>query len=149
MRRIPLSTVLVSVSSLFRFPLRLFLALQVNGRRRCCSTVIAELDCFCELTPSLSSPCIHTDVKNMQMGNDANTKVNFTFCLPQSFRHQAHGFPPQATFYVDTKESSHLRGRKSRVPCANILGGGSSINFQMYSKRFSLAESLTAFSAPS
>ena len=31
-------------------------------------------------------------------------------------------------------KSSHLRGRRSIVPCANILGGGSSINFQMYTR---------------
>ncbi|GAA5862491.1 hypothetical protein JCM1840_004200 [Sporobolomyces johnsonii] len=40
----------------------------------------------------------------------------------------------KAKFYVDTKASSYLRGRKSIVPCANILGGGSSINFQMYTR---------------
>ncbi|KAJ2917290.1 hypothetical protein MD484_g3124, partial [Candolleomyces efflorescens] len=47
---------------------------------------------------------------------------------------QQNGVNDKATFYVDTKESSHLRGRKSIVPCANILGGGSSINFQMYTR---------------
>ncbi|KAG6888844.1 hypothetical protein C0995_005384 [Termitomyces sp. Mi166 len=40
----------------------------------------------------------------------------------------------KAKFYVDTKDSAHLRGRRSIVPCANILGGGSSINFQMYTR---------------
>ncbi|GAA5907615.1 hypothetical protein JCM6882_004423 [Rhodosporidiobolus microsporus] len=40
----------------------------------------------------------------------------------------------KAKFYEDTMESSYLRGRKSIVPCANILGGGSSINFQMYTR---------------
>ncbi|GAA6044955.1 hypothetical protein JCM8097_000629, partial [Rhodosporidiobolus ruineniae] len=40
----------------------------------------------------------------------------------------------KAKFYTDTMESSYLRGRKSIVPCANILGGGSSINFQMYTR---------------
>ena len=40
----------------------------------------------------------------------------------------------KATFYVDTQKSSYLRGRRSIVPCANILGGGSSINFQMYTR---------------
>ncbi|GAA5957635.1 hypothetical protein JCM21900_000775 [Sporobolomyces salmonicolor] len=40
----------------------------------------------------------------------------------------------KAKFYVDTMASSYLRGRKSIVPCANILGGGSSINFQMYTR---------------
>ncbi|KAK4703474.1 hypothetical protein P7C70_g2739, partial [Phenoliferia sp. Uapishka_3] len=44
------------------------------------------------------------------------------------------GINDKATFYTDTEESSHLRGRKSIVPCANILGGGSSINFQMYTR---------------
>ncbi|GAA5907595.1 hypothetical protein JCM6882_004418 [Rhodosporidiobolus microsporus] len=34
----------------------------------------------------------------------------------------------KAKFYEDTMESSYLRGRKSIVPCANILGGGTSIN---------------------
>lgn len=47
---------------------------------------------------------------------------------------QQNGINDKATFYTDTKESSHLRGRKSIVPCANILGGGSSINFQMYTR---------------
>ncbi|THH07338.1 hypothetical protein EW145_g3449 [Phellinidium pouzarii] len=47
---------------------------------------------------------------------------------------QRDGLNDKATFYTDTMESSHLRGRKSIVPCANILGGGSSINFQMYTR---------------
>ncbi|KZT38402.1 alcohol oxidase [Sistotremastrum suecicum HHB10207 ss-3] len=47
---------------------------------------------------------------------------------------QRDGINEKATFYVDTKESSYMRGRKSIVPCANILGGGSSINFQMYTR---------------
>ncbi|KAI0075405.1 alcohol oxidase [Panus rudis PR-1116 ss-1] len=44
------------------------------------------------------------------------------------------GVNDKATFYTDTMQSSHLRGRRSIVPCANILGGGSSINFQMYTR---------------
>ncbi|KAL0948463.1 hypothetical protein HGRIS_011036 [Hohenbuehelia grisea] len=44
---------------------------------------------------------------------------------------QRDGVNDKATFYEDTMQSSHLRGRKSIVPCANILGGGSSINFQV------------------
>ncbi|GAA5858802.1 hypothetical protein JCM8547_004994 [Rhodosporidiobolus lusitaniae] len=40
----------------------------------------------------------------------------------------------KAKFYEDTMASSYLRGRKSIVPCANILGGGSSINFMMYTR---------------
>ena len=40
----------------------------------------------------------------------------------------------KATFYTDTMKSSYLRGRQAIVPCANILGGGSSINFQMYTR---------------
>ncbi|KAG6824994.1 hypothetical protein H0H92_005148 [Tricholoma furcatifolium] len=47
---------------------------------------------------------------------------------------QRDGINDKATFYVDTQDSPHLRGRKSIVPCANILGGGSSINFQMYTR---------------
>lgn len=47
---------------------------------------------------------------------------------------QRDGINDKATFYVDTQKSSHLRGRRSIVPCANILGGGSSINFQMYTR---------------
>ncbi|KDR71609.1 hypothetical protein GALMADRAFT_143863 [Galerina marginata CBS 339.88] len=43
-------------------------------------------------------------------------------------------FNDKAKFYIDTMESSFLRGRQSIVPCANILGGGSSINFQMYTR---------------
>jgi hypothetical protein len=39
---------------------------------------------------------------------------------------------------VDTEPSQHLRGRQAIVPCANILGGGSSINFQMYTRGESL-----------
>lgn len=35
-----------------------------------------------------------------------------------------------ATFY-ESKESKWLAGRKAIVPCANILGGGSSINFMV------------------
>ncbi|KAJ3712557.1 GMC oxidoreductase-domain-containing protein [Lentinula guzmanii] len=47
---------------------------------------------------------------------------------------QQDGINDKATFYKDTMESSYLRGRQSIVPCANILGGGSSINFQMYTR---------------
>ncbi|GJE96582.1 alcohol oxidase [Phanerochaete sordida] len=47
---------------------------------------------------------------------------------------QKNGINEKATFYTDTMASSHLRGRRSIVPCANILGGGSSINFQMYTR---------------
>lgn len=36
-----------------------------------------------------------------------------------------------ATFY-ESRASDWLAGRKAIVPCANILGGGSSINFMMY-----------------
>ncbi|RBQ92199.1 hypothetical protein VDGD_09583 [Verticillium dahliae] len=38
-----------------------------------------------------------------------------------------------ATFY-ESRPSEHLAGRKAIVPCANILGGGSSINFMMYTR---------------
>ncbi|KAF5367915.1 hypothetical protein D9757_011259 [Collybiopsis confluens] len=47
---------------------------------------------------------------------------------------QNDGINEKATFYTDTMASSYLRGRQSIVPCANILGGGSSINFQMYTR---------------
>nr|UXW61383.1 alcohol oxidase [Phanerodontia chrysosporium] len=47
---------------------------------------------------------------------------------------QRNGINDKATFYTDTMASSYLRGRRSIVPCANILGGGSSINFQMYTR---------------
>jgi len=47
---------------------------------------------------------------------------------------QQDGINDKATFYKDTMASSYLRGRESIVPCANILGGGSSINFQMYTR---------------
>ncbi|CCM04951.1 uncharacterized protein FIBRA_07148 [Fibroporia radiculosa] len=47
---------------------------------------------------------------------------------------QNDGVNDKATFYTDTMKSSHMRGRRSIVPCANILGGGSSINFQMYTR---------------
>ncbi|CAE6418066.1 unnamed protein product [Rhizoctonia solani] len=47
----------------------------------------------------------------------------------------------KAHFYYDTNKSQHLRGRKTIVPCAKrilgpciYLGGGSSINFQMYTR---------------
>ncbi|CDK24354.1 unnamed protein product [Kuraishia capsulata CBS 1993] len=38
-----------------------------------------------------------------------------------------------ATFYT-AEPSPHLNGRRAIVPCANILGGGSSINFMMYTR---------------
>ncbi|KAJ5936036.1 Alternative oxidase mitochondrial precursor [Penicillium verhagenii] len=38
-----------------------------------------------------------------------------------------------ASFY-HSRPSEHLDGRKAIVPCANILGGGSSINFMMYTR---------------
>ncbi|CAA7264498.1 unnamed protein product [Cyclocybe aegerita] len=47
---------------------------------------------------------------------------------------QRDGINDKAKFYTDTMKSLHLRGRQSIVPCANILGGGSSINFQMYTR---------------
>ncbi|KAG2364097.1 hypothetical protein BDR07DRAFT_1482811 [Suillus spraguei] len=47
---------------------------------------------------------------------------------------QRDGINDKGTFYTDTQPSPYLRGRQSIVPCANILGGGSSINFQMYTR---------------
>ncbi|KAG2075739.1 alcohol oxidase [Suillus decipiens] len=47
---------------------------------------------------------------------------------------QRDGINDKATFYTDTQPSPYLRGRQSIVPYANILGGGSSINFQMYTR---------------
>ncbi|KAL4878173.1 GMC oxidoreductase-domain-containing protein [Aspergillus karnatakaensis] len=38
-----------------------------------------------------------------------------------------------ASFY-HSRPSEHLDGRQAIVPCANILGGGSSINFMMYTR---------------
>ncbi|KAJ5292164.1 alternative oxidase mitochondrial precursor [Penicillium angulare] len=38
-----------------------------------------------------------------------------------------------ASFY-HSRPSKHLDGRQAIVPCANILGGGSSINFMMYTR---------------
>ncbi|KAI5121521.1 hypothetical protein M0805_002582 [Coniferiporia weirii] len=38
---------------------------------------------------------------------------------------QRDGINDKATFYTDSLDSPYLRGRKSIVPCANILGGGS------------------------
>lgn len=35
-----------------------------------------------------------------------------------------------ASFYY-SQPSEHLDGRRAIVPCANILGGGSSINFMV------------------
>ncbi|EPS99789.1 hypothetical protein FOMPIDRAFT_1030775 [Fomitopsis schrenkii] len=47
---------------------------------------------------------------------------------------QNDGVNDKATFYTDSMQSPFMRGRRSIVPCANILGGGSSINFQMYTR---------------
>lgn len=38
-----------------------------------------------------------------------------------------------ASFY-ESRPSKWLAGRKAVVPCAHILGGGSSINFMMYTR---------------
>jgi alcohol oxidase len=38
-----------------------------------------------------------------------------------------------ASFYY-SRPSEWLGGRKAVVPCAHILGGGSSINFMMYTR---------------
>ncbi|KAL7269090.1 Alternative oxidase, mitochondrial precursor [Rhizina undulata] len=38
-----------------------------------------------------------------------------------------------ASFYY-SKPSEHLGGRRAIVPCAHVLGGGSSINFMMYTR---------------
>lgn len=38
-----------------------------------------------------------------------------------------------ASFY-ESRPSKWLSGRKAVVPCAHILGGGSSINFMMYTR---------------
>lgn len=47
-----------------------------------------------------------------------------------------------ATFY-ESKPSKWLAGRKAIVPCANILGGGSSINFMVSSPIMCMIQSLT------
>lgn len=40
-----------------------------------------------------------------------------------------------ASFY-HSKPSEHLDGRQAIVPCANVLGGGSSINFMVSSVKY-------------
>ncbi|KAG2757022.1 GMC oxidoreductase [Suillus brevipes Sb2] len=47
---------------------------------------------------------------------------------------QRDGINDKATFYTDAQPSPYLRGRQSIVPSANIFGGGSSDNFQMYTR---------------
>lgn len=48
-----------------------------------------------------------------------------------------------ASFYY-SRPSEHLDGRQAVVPCANILGGGSSINFMVLPAHIALIDSAPA-----
>lgn len=39
-----------------------------------------------------------------------------------------------STLFYKANKSEHLAGRESIVPCGGTLGGGSSINFMMYTR---------------
>ncbi|THH29566.1 hypothetical protein EUX98_g4623 [Antrodiella citrinella] len=76
------------------------------------------------------------DMKVMLIEGGANNRDDPWVYRPGIYvrNMQRDGVNDKATFYTDTMASSHMRGRRSIVPCANILGGGSSINFQMYTR---------------
>jgi alcohol oxidase len=58
------------------------------------------------------------------------------FVIPgQSFLHLLPSVANKAmSFYSAAKPSKHLAGRKIIVPAANCVGGGSSVNWMMYTR---------------
>ncbi|KAF5349953.1 hypothetical protein D9756_009245 [Leucocoprinus leucothites] len=89
--------------------------------------------------PNLKVMLIEGAIYNASIGG-ANNRDDPWVYRPGIFvrNMQKDGINDKATFYTDTEKSPHLRGRRSIVPCANILGGGSSINFQMYTRMTSI-----------
>ncbi|KAF8197223.1 methanol oxidase [Mycena galopus ATCC 62051] len=63
-------------------------------------------------------------LKVMLIEGGANNRDDPWVCKPGIYvrNMQNDGINDKATFYTDTVPSSHLRGRRSIVPCANILG---------------------------
>ena len=56
-------------------------------------------------------------------------KANWNSIYPRNMKLDSK----TASFYK-SRPSKHLAGRAATVPCAHILGGGSSINFMMYTR---------------
>jgi alcohol oxidase len=90
----------------------------LDGKRRLTSTRLANLD--------------HNLTVLLIEGGENNLNNPWVF-RPGIFPRNMKLDSKTATFY-ESRPSKWLGGRKAIVPCANILGGGSSINFMMYTR---------------
>ncbi|KAF5000493.1 hypothetical protein FGRMN_1660 [Fusarium graminum] len=77
-----------------------------------------------EANPNLSILLIEGGQDNRGIQNIENPVFFLDHLLPTS----------TATLFYKANKSEHLAGRESIVPCGGILGGGSSINFMMYTR---------------
>jgi alcohol oxidase len=87
----------------------------LDGKRRLTSTRLANLD--------------HNLTVLLIEGGENNLNNPWVF-RPGIFPRNMKLDSKTATFY-ESRPSKWLGGRKAIVPCANILGGGSSINFMV------------------
>lgn len=77
-----------------------------------------------EADPNLSILIIEGGQDNRGMQNVENPVFYLDHLLPTS----------KTTIFYKTKKSEKLAGRECIVPSGGVLGGGSSINFMMYTR---------------
>lgn len=77
-----------------------------------------------EADPELSILVIEGGQNNFNVPNVVNPLLMYQHLLPTS----------KTALFYKAKASEHLAGRESIVPSGGILGGGSSINFMMYTR---------------
>ncbi|GMF00100.1 unnamed protein product [[Candida] boidinii] len=76
---------------------------------------------------------VDENLKVLLIENGENNLNNPWVYLPGIYPRNMRLDSKTATFY-NSRPSKHLNGRRAIVPQANILGGGSSINFMMYTR---------------
>lgn len=69
-------------------------------------------------------------VKDCPLEHTARELTNIRVYRPAIYPRNMKLDSKTASFYY-SQPSEHLDGRRAIVPCANILGGGSSINFMV------------------
>ena len=94
-------------------------------------TIVAGGACACVIAgrlaqadPTLSILIIEGGKNNLEDPMVRNPALYLTHLAPTS----------QSAIFYKAEPSKHLAGREAVIPCGGILGGGSSINFLMYTR---------------